>query len=106
MDGGTYPHGQWRRNAYGARLRQCGASEYCSVCDESWVTNVSEEGPIVYTEAHYFWEGVCEGCGAENTCFHAHVHSHDDFVADIVYEPIDEKTHKVTGTTQDWNFCP
>lgn len=82
------------------------SSEYCSVCDESWVTNVSEEGPIVYTEAHYFWEGVCEGCGAENTCFHAHVHSHDDFVADIVYEPIDEKTHKVTGTTQDWNFCP
>lgn len=81
------------------------SSEYCSVCGESWETP-GESGPIVYTEKHYFWDGLCEGCGAENTCDHAHVHSSVEFESVSECDPIDAQTHRVTGYTQLCNYCP
>ena len=75
----------------------------CPDCDTYWEGPTSSE--ITRTEeAHLFEDGVCVGCEYKNPCTHPHVDSGDGF-ASAEYEPIDDRTHRVTGYAYTWYCC-
>lgn len=81
------------------------SSSFCSVCKEQWQTE-SDECYMETTEEHYYSDGTCYACGAENSCAHAHVQSTEAFVSDAKYISVDEKTHRVIGKKQTVSECP
>ena len=75
---------------------------WCEDCDVLLSKEVSAE-ITSEIERHWFEDGVCDQCGAENTCAHNNTYI-GEYWLDVEYTPIDEKTHERRGhrVTRIW----
>ena len=78
--------------------------DYCEDCGARISETVDEHYERLYS--HDWVNGVCEDCGAENTCQHEHTYRDYDFDWETVsYENVDARNHKVTGRATVYDYC-
>jgi len=76
---------------------------HCKKCNEWWESEPSKES-VTEEENHYYRNGVCTDCKAENTCPHNDLNVHTEFV-NPAYTALNSLGHLKVGVASSEYYC-